>query len=96
MWKCLVATLPRYLTAIYNGCLKDGVFPKRWKKAKIIPRVKPGKQGSDEVNKFRPIRLLDSGGKVLEKLLKNRINHHVFFRGFINDNQFCFRPQKVR
>ena len=94
MWKCLVATLPRYLTAIYNGCLKEGVFPKRWKEAKIIPIVKPGKEGSEELNKFRPISLLASGGKVLEMLLINRINHHVFSRGYMNDNQFGFRPQK--
>jgi hypothetical protein len=32
VWKCVVAILPKYLTAIYNGCLKEGVFPKRWKK----------------------------------------------------------------
>jgi hypothetical protein len=78
VWKCLVATVPRYLTAIYNGCLKEGVFPKMWKKAKIIPIFKPGKEGSDEVNRFCPISLLDSGVKVLEKFLINRINHHVF------------------
>ena len=94
VWKCLVATLPRYLTAIYNGYIKEGVFPKKWKKAKIIPIVKPGKAGSEEINKFRPISLLASGGKVLEKLLINRINHHVFSRGYMNDNQLGFRPQK--
>ena len=92
--KCVGAILPKYLTTIYNGCLKEGVFPKRWKKAKLIPIVKPGKEGSDEVNMFRPISLLDSGGKVLEKLLTNRINHHVFSRGHMNENQFGFRPQK--
>jgi hypothetical protein len=31
---------------------------------------------------------------VLEKLLINRINHHVFSRGYMNDSQFGFRPQK--
>ena len=90
--KCVGAILPKYLTTIYNGCLKEGVFPKRWKKAKLIPIVKPGKEGSDEVNMFSPISLLDSGGKVLEKLLINRINHHVFSRGHKNENQFVFRP----
>jgi len=25
VWKCVVTILPKYLTAIYNGCLKDGV-----------------------------------------------------------------------
>jgi hypothetical protein len=93
VWKCIGAILPRYLTAIYNGCLRE-VFPKRWKKARIIPIVKPGKEGSDEVSKYRPISLLNSGGKVLEKLLINRINHHVYSRGHMNENQFGFRPQK--
>jgi hypothetical protein len=31
---------------------------------------------------------------VLEKLLINIINHHVFSRGHMNDNQIGFRPQK--
>jgi hypothetical protein len=94
VWKYVGAILPRYRTAIYNGCLRDGVFPKRWKKARIIPIVKPGKQGSEEVFKFRPISLIDSSGKVLEKLRINRINYHAFSRGHMNENQFGFRPQK--
>ena len=86
--------LPKYIMAIYNKCLKEVVFPRQWKTAKIIPIVKPGKEGSNEVSKFRPISLLVSGGKVLEKLLINRINHHVYTRGHMNENQFGFRQQK--
>jgi hypothetical protein len=48
--------------------------------------VKPGKGNSDEVSKFRPISLLNTGGKVLEKLLINRINHHVFYHDLMNIN----------
>jgi len=94
VWKCVGTMLPRYMTAIYNGCLRKGLFPKRWKKARIIPIVKPCKEGNDEVNMFRSISLLDSGGKVLEKLLINRINHHAYSRGHMNENHFGFRPQK--
>ena len=94
VWKGVMKILPKYLTAIYNICLKEGVFPRRWKTAKIIPIVKPGKEGNDEVSKFRPISLLASGGKVLEKLLINRINHHAYTRGHMNNNQFGFRLQK--
>jgi len=95
VWKCVSAILSRYLTAVYNGCVREGVFPKRWKKASIIHTVKPDKEGSDEVSKFRPISLIYSGGKMLEKLLINRINHNVFSRGHMNENQFGFRPQKI-
>jgi len=36
------------------------------------------------VSKFRPISLLNIGGKVLEKVLINRINHHVFSHDLMN------------
>jgi hypothetical protein len=54
VYKGLVEILPRYLTAFYNKCLKTRIFPKRWKKAVILPIIKPGQEGSDEISKFRP------------------------------------------
>jgi hypothetical protein len=62
---------------MYNGCLRRGVFPTRWKRAQLVPITKPGKENSEDVSKFRPISLLNTEGKVLEKVLINRINHHV-------------------
>jgi len=94
IFKSLVEILPRYITAISNCCLRSGTFPTRWKKATILPITKPGKESSDEVSKFCPIILLDIGGKVLGKVLINRINHHVFSQGFMNENQYSFTPQK--
>ena len=55
--------------------------------------TKPGK-GCEDVSKFPLISLLNIGGKVLEKVLINRINH-VFSQGFMNANRFGFIPQKV-
>ena len=60
------------------------------KKVKIIPITKPGKQNSKDVSKFRPISLINVGGKVLEKLLINRIMHHVYSNDLLNHNQFGF------
>jgi len=54
VYKRLVEILPRYITAIYNECLKKGTFPKRWKKAVIIPIIKPGQEGSDEYQNSFP------------------------------------------
>jgi len=94
VFKGLVEILPQYRRAIYNRCLREGILPKRWKKAMIIPIIKPGKEESDKVSKFRPVSLLDIGGKVLEKILINRINHHAYSRGHMNKIQFGFGPQK--
>ena len=87
VYKGLVEILPLYLTAIYNKCLKTGIFLKRWKKAVILPIIKPGQEGSDEESKL-------TGGKVLEKLMINRINYNVYSRGYMNENQYGFRTQK--
>ena len=33
VFKSVVEILPRYMTAIYNGCLSKGTFSQRWKKS---------------------------------------------------------------
>jgi len=30
-------SFPGYITVLYNGCLRRGVFPTRWKRGKLIP-----------------------------------------------------------
>ena len=85
---------PTFITGLYNECLRKGYFPKQWKHSIIIPIIKPGKEGSTEVTKYRPISLLNVGGKVLEKLLIDRINHHAFSNSLLNGNQYGFLPQK--
>jgi ribonuclease HI len=87
-------SFPTFFTEIYNECLRRGIFPKQWKRSIILPIVKPGKEGINEVSKYRPISLLNIGGKVLEKLLIDRINHHLHSNSLLNKNQYGFLPQK--
>lgn len=84
---------PHFVTTIYNRCLQTGCFPKLWKRAKIIPIVKPGKEQSTEITKYRPISLLYTEAKVLEKLLINRIMHFLYSRDLLHKNQYGFTPQ---
>jgi len=85
-YKCF----PNFFTEIYNACLRRGYFPKQWKRS----IVKPGKEGSTEVTKYRPISLLNVGRKVLETLLIGRINHHILSNRLLSENQYGFLPQK--
>jgi hypothetical protein len=39
-------------------------------------------------------RVVNVGGKFLEKVLISRINFHVYSHEFINKNQFGFTPQR--
>jgi hypothetical protein len=85
---------PIIITTIYNQCLKWGCFPKKWKIAKVIPVTKPVKENSLDPSKYHPISLLNMGGKILEKLLVNRISHHLYKHELLTDGQFGFTPQR--
>jgi hypothetical protein len=89
----LFQSIPPTLTAMYNDCLNRGHFPNQWKVVKIIPITKPGRQDSCDPSKYRPISLINTEGKVLEKLLINRSIHHLQKKTkFLN--QFGSPPQK--
>jgi len=60
----------------------------------ILPIVKPGKGGLNEVGKYRPVSLINIGGQILEKLLIDRINYHLHSKSLLNENQYGFLPQK--
>jgi hypothetical protein len=94
LFKQIFETFPNCITTMYNECLRKGTFPNRWKRAKLIPIVKPNKEGSDQVTKYRPISLLNIEGKILEKLLISRINYWAYTTNFINTNQYGFTPQR--
>jgi len=94
IFKQAFETFPKYITAVYNGCLRKGVSPKRWKRGKLIPIVKPGKEGNEEVTKFRPITLLNIEGKIMKKILISRINNWAYSNNFLNNNQYGFTPQR--
>ena len=56
------------LLHIFNAILKSSYWPTSIKKAQIIMILKPGKDPTD-VSSYRPISLLPTISKVLEKLI---------------------------
>ena len=60
---------PSFLTELYNKCLKEGSFPRQWKKSSIVPTVKPGKEDNRDASKYWPISLLNVAGNVLHRLM---------------------------
>ena len=64
--KSVAATIARYLSKLINACFQEGIFPDSLKIASVIPLHKEGEKS--EPNNFRPISLLPTLGKILEKL----------------------------
>ena len=54
IYKQTFEIFPKYIKAMYNGCLRCGIFLKRWKITKLIPVIKPGKK---KAAKYRNIAL---------------------------------------
>ena len=94
IFKCAYKQFPKLIDTIYNECLRQGCFPKRRKRVKVIPITNPGKEDTRDPSKHRPISLINVGGKVLEEILINRIMHHVYTNNLLNNNQFGFTPTK--
>ena len=84
---------PQSTTAMYNGCLRTACFPRTWLRAKPVPIVKPGKETCDDITKYRPISLINTAAKVLEKIVINRIMHHMHSNNFMSKNQYGFTLQ---
>lgn len=90
----LIKKLPRrginYLVAIINACLRTNYFPIVWKDAKVVPLLKPGKKKSDPTS-YRPISLLSSLSKILERIILCRLQHHIDEKNIIPKEQHGFR-----
>lgn len=89
--------LPRvacdFLAKISNLMLSTGYFPALWKVAHVIPILKPGKP-ANEAKHLRPISLLSSLSKVIEKLLHNRILDFCNGSNLLPNFQFGFRNKQ--
>ncbi len=59
------------LKHIVNLSLSTGEVPLLMKTAKVVPIFKSG--DPTDVNNFRPISLLSSFGKILEKIVANKL-----------------------
>jgi len=83
---------PRATLKVYNECLETLTFSSTWKKAKLVLLHKgPGKP-VEAPSSFRPICLLDTPGKLLERLLSQRLDSHLdSYRNGRAPNQFGFR-----
>ena len=78
------------LTNIVNSSLVSGIFPEQWKKAIVIPVPKipdPNAPGD-----YRPISLLATLSKILEKIVSKQILKFLQDNNLMESLQSGFRP----
>ena len=81
------------LVHIYQRCWRGEGIPKAWRDALIKPLLKPGKDAKLTVS-YRPISLTSCMGKIMEKLVANRLIYVLEARNLLNSNQAGFRPAR--
>lgn len=92
----ILKNLPRkvlvYLTYVYNGCIKARYFPTCWKTAIVLAFPKHGKDPTQPEN-YRPISLLNTMSKVLEKIILNKIKMEINPEHLTQNEQFGFKDE---
>ena len=90
--KKLCSSLLSASEKIFNKSLNEGVFPELMKLADICPLFKSKLE--NDANNYRPISLLMTISKVLEKIVYQRTYNFMESTGQIYNSQYGFRSQQ--
>lgn len=93
IWRSVSPLFLERLVDIFSACFRDEVFPRKWKRAKLVLIPKDVATRPNALPKVRPICLLDDIGKVLERILVSRIKSIMERKpgARLSDHQFGFR-----
>ena len=89
--KNIITSIVEPLVYIFNISLVTGTVPEVMKVAKVIPLFKKGNK--EELNNYRPISLLSSISKVLEKIIYSRTVDFLKTHKILSNHQFGFREK---
>ena len=85
------STLLDPLSKFFNYFLLHGIFPSILKKSSVTPVFKKG--DSRFLDNYRPVSTLPLFGKILEKLIYNRLHSFFTANNTIYENQYGFRKK---
>ena len=86
--KWVVAAFTPEVLALFNDCLRLGHHPACWRSAKVVMLQKPNKKDSYSPRSYRPITLEETFGKLLEKIIANRLQYMANNHGWLPPNQY--------
>lgn len=88
--KRIIKAISLPLSHIFNLSIRTGVFPNQFKLARVCPVYK--RSGSEnDVNNFRPISLVSTFSKILEKHVCSHLKNYLTSNNILDHNQFGFQ-----
>lgn len=82
-----------WLLDFLNKIWTEGKVPKDWKKSIAIPIPKDYTQ-KHNIEKYRPIQLINVTAKILQSMAAYRLNHHMECNNLNHKYQFGFRAKR--
>jgi len=90
--KMVATEISQPIAHIFNLSLTQGIFPNKFKKSRTVPVFKSGNANS--CDNYRPIALLSSLSKILEKLVSVKLVNHLDFNNILYEHQYGFQKNK--
>jgi len=92
MIKFIGPEIAKPLAYIFNLSLRTGVFPQKLKQCRVIPIFKAGNRL--DADNYRPISLLSSISKILEKIVAEKLLFHLTENDLLYTHQYGFIPKR--
>ena len=89
--KSLVSEIKLPVSILTNLSLSNGIFPDIYKLAEVVPIFKA--KNKEEVTNYRPISLLPTLSKILEKVIHKRTYSYLQKNKILYNSQYGFRPK---
>ena len=90
--KQIIPSICEVLSYIFNLSFTTGVVPSLLKQAHVTPIFKTGDR--HDFTNYRPISILASISKLLEKVVYTRISDFITKHNILTPHQFGFRPKR--
>ena len=74
---------------LFNKSLQTGRFPTQWKQANVCPVFK--KENRSDKTNYRPISLLSSSSKILEKIVYKRLYEYLIDNNLLIEQNSGFK-----
>ena len=84
-------SLAEPITILINKSLHDGVFPCEWKHAHVTPVFKKGDR--QIIKNYRPISLLSSTSKIVERIVYNKLYEHCMSNNLLSQKNSGFKKK---
>lgn len=85
---CFPDILPIILHLV-NSCIETSIFPKAWKSSFLLPI--PKISNPTELKDLRPISILPTLSKVIERILENQVREYIELHKILPSTQSGFR-----